>query len=132
MPDLGNLSYSASLTLIHCPSLKPVTDPPDPSSSQCPSSVQNLGEDCDSEPTLWFPLLHKREVSSGDGIRVLRRSRGLLDRAKKASNGKGLEDQVRGWVQRKMESGVPEWRCSLPFLVGAPKMVNSFTYLFGC
>ncbi|XP_059454726.1 histone-lysine N-methyltransferase ASHR3-like [Corylus avellana] len=124
MPDLGNLSYSASLTLTRCPSFKPVTDTPDPGSTQCPTSVQPLGEDCDPEQRLWFPLLHKREVSSGNGIRVLRRSRGSLDRAKKASNGKGLEDHVRAWVQRKMESGVPESRCSLPFLVGAPKMVE--------
>ncbi|GLT67122.1 hypothetical protein SLA2020_394510 [Shorea laevis] len=41
MPDLGNLSYSASLTLTRCPSLKPVNDPPDPGSTQCPSLRPN-------------------------------------------------------------------------------------------
>lgn len=138
MPDLGNLSLSASLTLTRCPSVKPVTDTPDLINSPCPSPVKTLGEECDWEQTLQFPALHEGQVNNGNGIRVLRRSRGSLDGLKKASNGKGLEDHVRAWVQKRMEMGIPESRCSLPFLVGAPTMVIScffgvlFAIFFWC
>ncbi|KAG2668127.1 hypothetical protein I3760_15G145500 [Carya illinoinensis] len=124
MPDLGTLSLSASLALTRCPAIKLITDPPDLGNPQCPSSVKTLGEECDREQTLSFPVLREGEANVGNEIRALRRNRGSLDRARKASNGKGLEDYVRTWVQKKMESGVPESRCSLPFLVGAKKMVD--------
>lgn len=138
MPDLGNLSLSASLALTRCPAIKLITDPPDLGNPQCPSSVKTLGEECDQEQTLSFPVLRQGEVNVGNEIRALRRNRGSLDRARKTSNGKGLEDHVKTWVQKKMESGVPESRCSLPFLVGAKKMVISCVFghfspfLFGC
>ncbi|PON99308.1 Histone-lysine N-methyltransferase, SET [Trema orientale] len=107
MPDLGNLSLSASLTLTRCPNLKSLTDPPpDPDSPS--NSVKAIGG----------------QVRNGTGIRVWRRSRPRLNRAKKASNAKTMEDHVSAWVNRKKESGLPESRCHLPFLVGAKKMVE--------
>ncbi|KAF3452908.1 hypothetical protein FNV43_RR03341 [Rhamnella rubrinervis] len=117
MPDLGNLSLSSSLTLPHCPNLKSPADPPDP--SLFPSAVKTSGFDCNWRQRLFLPTKDKGDVCNGGGIRVLRRSR-----AKKASNNNRLEDHVRAWISRKMELGVPESQCSLPFLVGAKKMVE--------
>lgn len=127
MPDLGNLSLSSSLALTN---LKLVPDP-DP-----PKTLDQ--EACHWDQRLRFPILHKGEASdvngngngNGNGIRVLKRSRGSLDRPKKANNGKSLEDHVKAWALSKMELGVPESHCSLPFLVGAPKMVPTFLLTF--
>ncbi|XP_030954942.1 histone-lysine N-methyltransferase ASHR3 isoform X1 [Quercus lobata] len=121
MPDLGNLSLSSSLALTN---LKLVPDP-DP-----PKTLDQEARHWDQR--LRFPILHKGDISdvngngngNGNGIRVLKRSRGSLDRPKKANNGKSLEDHVKAWALSKMELGVPESHCSLPFLVGAPKMIE--------
>ncbi|XP_075652282.1 histone-lysine N-methyltransferase ASHR3 [Castanea sativa] len=123
MPDLGNLSLSSSLALTNL-KLVPDSDP-DP-----PKTLDQEARHWDQR--LRFPILHKGEVSdvnananaNGNGIRVLKRGRGSLYRPKKASNGKSLEDHVKAWALSKMELGVPESHCSLPFLVGAPKMIE--------
>ena len=122
MPDLGNLSFSASLTLTRCPSFKSLTDPhsPDPTSSPFPNSVTAIGT-----------IEIEGEVrNGGTGIRVWKRSRPGFPRTKKASNAKSLEDHVKDWASRSKKSGVPESRCSLPFLVGAKKMVFIHTYIY--
>ncbi|RXH70813.1 hypothetical protein DVH24_015435 [Malus domestica] len=118
MPDLGIVSLSASLTLTTCPNFKSLTEPPDQ------GSVKTLGVDCDWDRGLRLPTLHNGEVSNGPAIRVFRRSRPLAGPSKKASNGKSLEDHVRDWVSTRVELGIPESRCSLPFLYGAKKLVE--------
>ncbi|KAH0993245.1 hypothetical protein GBA52_004728 [Prunus armeniaca] len=118
MPDLGNLSLSASLTLTTSPNFKLLTDSPEQ------SLVKNLGLDCDWDQRLRFATLHNAEVSTGAAIRVFRRSRPLVDRSKKISSGKSLEDNVLEWVSNRVELGIPESRCSLPFLDGAKKLVE--------
>lgn len=126
MPDLGNLSLSASLTLTTSPNFKLLTDSPEQ------SLVKNLGLDCDWDQRLRFATLHNAEVSTGAAIRVFRRSRPLVDRSKKISSGKSLEDNVREWVSNRVELGIPESRCSLPFLYGAKKLVNLLFVLNCC
>lgn len=131
MPDLGNLSLSAALTLTRSPNIKPVIDPTDITSSLlCDDSVKSL-------PTgsIWgqgfqcsFP--NDDEVGRGCGIRVSSQSGDALDRSKRHYGGKNLEDHVKSWVRRKQESGVPESRCSFPFLEGARKMVIYLPVLF--
>lgn len=121
MPDLGNLSLSSSLSLSRYPNLKSPADSPDSALFSYP----NLGFDCNWEQSLCLPSSHGAKVSDGTGIRVFRRSR-----AKKGSCTKLLEDHVSAWVSKKMESGIPESRCSLPFLVGAKKMVPLFFFFF--
>ncbi|KAJ7955686.1 Histone-lysine N-methyltransferase [Quillaja saponaria] len=133
MPGLGNLSLSASLSLTHCPNFKSSAEPSDLTNSQFPSPVKTLGNDFIADQRLGFPILQQGEVGNGNGIRVFRRRRGSLDRTKKALNGKSLEDHVKAWREKKIDSGVPELRCCLPFLVGTPKMVEclvcqSFVY----
>lgn len=113
MPDLANLSVSSSLTLTRCASLKPLSPDSATQSSPPDSAVQTLvltgGELCSSE---------KKACVNGNGsaVKVVRRSRG----AKKVAS---LEDHVTAWIRKKMELGVPQSKCSLPFLVGAKKMV---------
>ncbi|XP_022988562.1 histone-lysine N-methyltransferase ASHR3-like isoform X2 [Cucurbita maxima] len=125
MPDLGNLSLSAALTLTRCPNIKPVIDPTDITSSLlCDDSVKSL-----PTASIWgqgfqcsFP--NDDEVGRGCGSRVSSQSGDALDRSKRHYGGKNLEDHVKSWVRRKQESGVPESRCSFPFLEGARKMVE--------
>ncbi|XP_061341181.1 histone-lysine N-methyltransferase ASHR3 [Gastrolobium bilobum] len=97
MPDLGNLSLSATLALSHCSNIKPsdVTD-----SAPVKTRPNGYGSD------------------NGSEARILKRSRGSLDRVKTRPNDKGLEDRVKDPF-------------SLPFLVGAPKMSEcSFCHHF--
>ncbi|XP_021276511.1 histone-lysine N-methyltransferase ASHR3 [Herrania umbratica] len=114
MPDLGNLSNSSSLSLSRCPHLKllPI-DSADTADAFDPGAVKTLALNCG-----WAQgLVRKGADSNGNGIRGLKR-------VKKGSNGKVLGDYLRDWVQSKMESGIPESRCVLPFLVGAKKSVE--------
>lgn len=48
-------------------------------------------------------------------------------------NSKSLEEYVSEWAQRKIDAGIPESRCYLPFLEDGPKMVILFinTKIFG-
>ncbi|KAL5547602.1 hypothetical protein UlMin_002833 [Ulmus minor] len=117
MPDLGNLSLSASLAISGGPILKSPADPPDPCLSS-PNSLKSIGVDCNWDGMLNFGSSNLGEVGNGNGIKDLNRSR------VKSSNGKCLEDHVRARVSKKMESGVSESRRALPFLVGAKKLVD--------
>ncbi|PIA46038.1 hypothetical protein AQUCO_01600362v1 [Aquilegia coerulea] len=70
---------------------------------------------------LRFPIVKKEVISSpgknGVGIKVVRRvSDGCIK--------KSFEERVQDWVNKKVESGVPESQCHLPFLEKAPKLVE--------
>lgn len=130
MPDLGNLSLSASIMLTRCPNLKPVFDPSDLTSTfLCDQSVKSLATDCIWGRGFHCQFLNNDEVGGACEIRVPRQSADALDRSKKPFSGKTLEDHVKSWVRRKQESGVPESRCSFPFLDGSRKMVISLHVL---
>ncbi|XP_017983302.1 PREDICTED: histone-lysine N-methyltransferase ASHR3 isoform X2 [Theobroma cacao] len=113
MPDLGNLSHSSSLSLSRCPHLKLLSiDSADSANAFDPGAIKTLALNCG-----WAQgLVRKGADCNGNGIRGLKR-------VKKGSNGKVLGDYLRDWVQSKMESGIPESGCVLPFLVGAKKSV---------
>ncbi|KAM1833590.1 hypothetical protein ACFX13_023394 [Malus domestica] len=89
---------------------------------------ETLRVDCDWDRGLKLPTLHNGEVSNGHAIRVFRRSRPLANPSKKASNSKSLEDHVRDWVSTRVELGIPESRCSLPFLYGVKKLVECLVF----
>ncbi|KAJ9141254.1 hypothetical protein P3X46_031808 [Hevea brasiliensis] len=127
MPDLGNIS----LSLTRCSTLKPLSPfPADTnldldldldfgfSPSLCSAHVKTLVNDCNWDQKLRLPI---NDSCNGGSIGVLRRSRGC---AKKGPSGKCLNDYVRAWVQKKMDSGVPQSRCFLPFLVGSKKIAE--------
>ncbi|XP_059635802.1 histone-lysine N-methyltransferase ASHR3 [Cornus florida] len=130
MPDLGNLLNLPSLTLSNCPNLKSVSDQCDSSSSlyPYPNLVKTLGIDengcCDSNQGLRSPDVPKGETCDRNGIRVFRRRRGLLERGKKFTGMKSLDGYVKAWVEKKVELGTPSQKCFLPFLVGAPKLIE--------
>lgn len=121
MPDLANLalsSSSSSLTLTRCASsLKPLAPPH--------SATESPGSDSAVVKTL--ALTGEEEnvcaIGNGNSVRVMKRCRG-------AKNISGLEDHVAAWVKKKMELGVPQSNCSLPFLVGAKKMVYSDSFYY--
>ncbi|XP_065848560.1 histone-lysine N-methyltransferase ASHR3 [Euphorbia lathyris] len=130
MPDLGNIS----LALTCCPAIKPLSPSlPDTQLDSAPfcfdaASVKTLVKDCNWDQKLRLPL---EDTCTAKAIRVLRRNH--RGGAKKGPNCKSLDDYVRAWVQKKMDSGVPQSRCFLPFLVGAKKSVecllcHSFIY----
>ncbi|KAF5725898.1 histone-lysine N-methyltransferase ASHR3-like [Tripterygium wilfordii] len=96
--------------------------PPDdlPNSKSPPSAAQadsNLVEiptnNADGDQLLQSP---RENVSNESDVRGFGRGRGLRKKGLK------MEDHVRVWTERKMESGVPESQCVLPFLVGSSKM----------
>lgn len=109
MPDLANLSHSSSLSLSRFPNLKLLSA--DSTDAFDPLNLQTINCNWDQS------LVHERLDCNGNGVRVLKRVR-------KGSNGMVLEDHLRDWFQRKMESGLPKSRCFLPFLVGAKKLVS--------
>ncbi|XP_057967904.1 histone-lysine N-methyltransferase ASHR3 isoform X2 [Malania oleifera] len=129
MPDLGNLLNSSSLSVSLCPNLKPSPlDPCDSNPSLYANSVKALCRDdlwCHSwDQGMRFPDVLKGDVCTDNGLRVLRRNPGAVDRSKKALATKSLEDHVTAWAEKKIESGIPELRCFLPFLAGAPRLVE--------
>ncbi|KAG5563912.1 hypothetical protein RHGRI_000181 [Rhododendron griersonianum] len=115
MPDLGILFNSPPLPLPLTPTLKPVSDQRDSSSPLTPKPVKTLviEGDCD------LPL----PVSNGNEVRVLRKTRGG-GKMTVENNNKCLDDFGKAWVENKVESGVAERKCFLPFLVGAPRLVE--------
>lgn len=116
MPDLGNLLNSSTLTLTRCADLKLADE-------ECPTSVEAL-ETVVRDENL---VVNEGEVRDRNGIGNLRRCRG----SNKSTGGKNLDDFVKDWVATKVELGVSEEKCFLPFLVGAPKLVKFlFTILF--
>ncbi|KAK8520478.1 hypothetical protein V6N12_004415 [Hibiscus sabdariffa] len=113
MPDLGNLSQSSSLSLSLRPNLKLLSvDSADSIDAFDPATLKSVAVSCKWDQS----LVQKRVACNGDGIKVLKK-------LKKGSNGKVLEDYLRDWVQRKMESGLPQSCYFLPFLVGAKRLV---------
>ncbi|GAV77697.1 SET domain-containing protein [Cephalotus follicularis] len=123
MPGLGNLSLSSSLTLTRCPTLKSpplAADSPESTESPYLDSVKTLVKDPDVDRALQLPIFHNDEGCNAASIRVSRRSRG----SPKGSNRKALEDHVTAWIAQKMDSAALHSRCSLPFLLGAKKLVT--------
>ncbi|KAI3444068.1 hypothetical protein Pfo_000733 [Paulownia fortunei] len=68
--------------------------------------------------SLFQPMLRLSEANDEDGDGV--------ERALKPCRVKGptTAKLVQEWSKRKIEEGIPEFKCSLPFLVGAPKLVQ--------
>ncbi|XP_061951087.1 histone-lysine N-methyltransferase ASHR3 isoform X1 [Populus nigra] len=149
MPDLGlggNLSLSSSLTLTRCPALKPNSPlPPPPTPPDAIDQSDSITSTTATITSVTVKTLVKWDQSvpegaadlcNGSSIRVLKRTSGGRLGCKKgfnnnisSNNGKCLDDYVRVWVQKKMDAGVSQSRCLLPFLVGAKKMVEC---LFCC
>ncbi|EEF33976.1 set domain protein, putative [Ricinus communis] len=132
MPDLGNIS----ITLTRCSSLKPLSPPPplnlDAQSdsttihSLCSDSVKTLVKDCNWDQNLLLPIpiptpIPIEERCNDRSIRVLRKKR---KKGGGGANGKCLDDYVRVWAQKKMDSGVSNSRCFLPFLVSSKKIAE--------
>lgn len=147
MPDLGqggNLSLSSSLTLTRCPALKPNSPlPPPPDAIDQSDSITSTTATITSVTvkTLvkWDQSVPEgaADLCNGSSIRVLKRTSASRLGCKKgfnnnisSNNGKCLDDYVRVWVQKKMDAGVSQSRCLLPFLVGAKKMVDFFETFF--
>ncbi|KAF7806575.1 histone-lysine N-methyltransferase ASHR3 [Senna tora] len=124
MPDLGHLSLSATLALSDCPNLNAPSEPSDLTGSLYPVPVKTLGNGCISDHTLLLPALQPDEAHNGNEFRVSKRSRGSLNRVKKAVDDKGLEDHAKDCSEKKMDSGISRLGSTLPFLVGAPKMAE--------
>ncbi|KAL7200180.1 hypothetical protein ACSBR2_022310 [Camellia fascicularis] len=138
MPDLGNILNTSLLSISRCPcaNLKPPSDQCDSGGSTTyPIPVQTLGRDgdswcCDPDQSLRFPIVHKGKICNGSRISVFRRTRtrsrtrGSAERSKKSSGMKSLDAYVKAWAAMKIESGVPEPKCFLPFLAGSPRLVE--------
>ncbi|KAJ6731679.1 SET DOMAIN PROTEINS [Salix purpurea] len=149
MPDLGlggNLSLSSSLTLTRCPTLKPNSPlpplPPPPDAIDQSDSITSTTTTTTSVSVKTLVKWDQRvpegaaDLCKGSSIRVLKRSSGGrlgckkgLNNSISSNNGKCLDYYVRAWVQKKMDVGVSQSHCLLPFLVGAKKMVEC---LFCC
>ncbi|XP_023531338.1 histone-lysine N-methyltransferase ASHR3-like isoform X1 [Cucurbita pepo subsp. pepo] len=91
----------------------------------CNESVKYMPSDSIWDQWFSCPLPNDDEVGGNYGIRVSWARGDALDRSKRNCGGKTLEDHVKSWVRRKLESGVPQSRCSFPFLVGSRKMAAS-------
>lgn len=130
MPDLGNLlnpcSHNIPQQQQQSPNSKPLPDrceePTSPINSDSIRAL-TLSSD-DSFRTSWderlrHPVQRPPDVSNGGEIRVSK---------KKAPAGKILDICAKEWVASKVQTGVSQDKCCLPFLDGAPKSVISFTY----
>lgn len=114
------MSMSASVALTCCPSFLPVGSGPELAKSI--ESPEDIAGDCNQKQTPMLPPEEKvRDISSAKGISSLIGKQNSYSRVKK---GLVLEDHVRDWVKRRVDSGVSESKCFLPFLVGAKKMVS--------
>lgn len=101
MPDLGNHPLSASLSLAHCSTVKP----PDAAITAVVPDAAVNDSDCATTVEALLPNYFGSE--NGGDARVLKRCRGSVQ---KTGNGKDLFDRLTDPF-------------SLPFLVGAPKLV---------
>ncbi|XP_057717819.1 histone-lysine N-methyltransferase ASHR3 [Arachis stenosperma] len=116
MPDLGNLSLSETLAL------PTPADPPVLTNSLHSANLKNL-------PPPSNTVVYTRYALRQDGIRI-HKTHGTEIKvpAVKAANGdaKGLEDGIREFSQKRNKIGSedPDLEFSLPFLVGASKMVE--------
>lgn len=122
MPDLGNLSLSETLALSHSHHCPNVAEPPDLTSSLRSAPLKTLTPPPDR-------VVLTRSVAREDDIRSRKADDGSeikVPAAKAANcNGKGFEDRLRECSQKRnrMGSEDPKLEFSLPFLVGAPRMV---------
>ncbi|CAK7338133.1 unnamed protein product [Dovyalis caffra] len=139
MPDLGgNVSLSSSLTLTRCPTFKPNSPlPPPDATDQSDSITATTMTTSVSAKSLvdWDESVQvgAEDLCNGSSIRVFKRIRGGRLGCKKGlinnnNNGRCLDDYVRVWVQKKMDLGVAQSRCFLPFLAGAKKMASKLEY----
>ncbi|KAK9697473.1 hypothetical protein RND81_08G039800 [Saponaria officinalis] len=133
MPDLGATtllnSETLTLTLTRSPNSLPKLTPPSNSSDtlrRCsagtlmpanwpdtrPEPPINGGVSVAKSGILKIRVTAGTRVCSGDSIDVIEGSK------------KVLEDYVSDWKARRIDSGVSENRCFLPFLVGAPSLVE--------
>lgn len=111
MPDLGKLSLTTCLSPSHCLTFK--LQPPGSAGflDSCPADpAKTLAPDFHRHKS---DVLEGEEGCNSDGFKQL----------KKGFHSNTLDDFVRDWFQRKIESGVSESRSFLPFLFGAKKMV---------
>ncbi|XP_038700516.1 histone-lysine N-methyltransferase ASHR3 isoform X2 [Tripterygium wilfordii] len=112
MPDLANLSAPSHLSLDGGPNSKPLS--PDQSELNSVDAAVN-------EPDLDQKMPSSSNGGCIDGVRVFTRRWRTQNGAKMRSDEMSLENYVKAWIDKKKESGVPESRCFLPFLVGAKK-----------
>ncbi|KAL8488684.1 hypothetical protein ACS0TY_024825 [Phlomoides rotata] len=128
MPCLSNLLDSAPSAL---PDLKPVLNDseinpiaagepdPEPQSSESNDDIEHEGNDqgggaIEMSPTPESDL----QLQFSDG------GAGKASKPCIRVKGPTLMELVQEWAKRKIEQGVPEYKCTLPFLVGAPKMIQ--------
>lgn len=91
------------------------------------STIEHQDSDLSSEPEL--RVVHRVDElkcqSNGENrVRVCQR-----DVMRLATGNKSLDEFVKDWVKRRVNAGVPEQRCFLPFLLQAPKLVK-FIFFF--
>ncbi|KAK6135630.1 hypothetical protein DH2020_030641 [Rehmannia glutinosa] len=126
LDNLLNLPASALADLTSCPEFKPI--PAKPSLTRKLNRGNGGGgaigksPELESDPEKEFGSLVQPKLRSeasdedGDGIaRALNPCRVV---------GPTTAKLVQEWSKRKIEEGIPEFKCSLPFLVGAPKSVQ--------
>ena len=119
MLDLDNMSMSASVSLTCCPAFLPAATGPE--LAKPIDSPGNIAEDCNPEHKPMIPPAEEvRDINNAITV-----SNGRQDPSEKSKKGLVLEDHVKNWVKRRVESGVSESRCVLPFLVGAKRMVQN-------
>ncbi|KAL0679931.1 hypothetical protein Bca4012_007912 [Brassica carinata] len=116
MLDLDNMSMSASVSLTCCPAFLPAATGPE--LAKPIDSPGNIAVDCNPEHKPMIPPAEEvRDINNAITV-----SNGKQDPSEKSKKGLVLEDHVKNWVKRRVESGVSESRCVLPFLVGAKRM----------
>ncbi|CAN8229886.1 unnamed protein product [Cochlearia groenlandica] len=117
MLDNDNKSVSPSSSPTCCPVSLPVSTEPELAKS-INSPAKLAGEHTQMVP-------FKGDVAESSNCNGTANGFGgkqvLSGRSKK---GLVLDDHVKDWVKRRVDSGVSESKCVLPFLVGAKKMVD--------
>lgn len=117
---------SASVALTCCPAFLPAASGPELAKSI--DSTENLAGDCNRKHLPMLPPEEEvRDIKNANGNIAFTGKQDPSDRVKKGSI---LEDHMRDWVKRRVNSGVPESRCFLPFLVGAKKMVFFCVFVY--
>ncbi|XP_013674044.2 histone-lysine N-methyltransferase ASHR3 [Brassica napus] len=115
MLDLDNMSMSASVSLTCCPAFLPAATGPE--LAKPIDSPGNIAVDCNPEHKPMIPPAEEvRDINNAITV-----SNGKQDPSEKSKKGLVLEDHVKNWVKWRVESGVSESRCVLPFLVGAKR-----------
>ncbi|KAI3996606.1 hypothetical protein MKX01_009438 [Papaver californicum] len=117
MLNVGNLldSSSSSLQITRCPNFLPVSSTLNCDSSTSGSLYSNSNWCSNLDTQLGNPISTNGGTSKGNngniGIKVFARSK-MIKRCEKKYLLKSLDDYVKSWVQKKIESGVPEKRLS--------------------